>query len=921
MCLSNELSRLGGASSGTRDLLPGCFVPTLYRLSITPNLETFVFSGTVEIHVTVKSDSSNVVLNAKNLKMERAVIDLDNNTTIDSTGVAFDSEKETVTFEFGQVIPSGTTAVFKCQFTGTHNDNMAGFYKASYSDEMGNKRYFLATQFCATDARQCFPCFDEPALKAVFEATLVVDQDLVALSNMNDVKNTLFESKDGKKLKEVVFAPTPVMSSYLVAFVVGDLESIEAVSRPENSDPIHVRVFTLKGKINQGQLALRCATKTLEYFSTYFNEAYPLPKSDLVAIPDHAFGAMENWGLVTYRNSALLCDEATATADAKKGIAYTVAHELAHQWFGNLVTMSWWNDIWLNEGFATFVGWMATDFLYPEWQVWTGYVTSVFSRALSLDGLRSSHPINVQVNSATEVMEIFDAISYLKGSSVIRMLNEFLGSEVFMNGIRSYIQEFKYKNAVTDDLWRHLSNSSGLDIGAMMNSWTEETGFPLVTVEKEEFDEVSRSMTITLSQDRFLSAGGVLPDENKTIWWVPIRIGTHLKKADNQVLSSKGGKFTFPYEKATGSFWKLNLGATTLTRVKYSQAHIAEIAETLKSHPDSFSVGDRIMLLSDALELSMAGLAGIDSVLDTIKALQNETDYTVLDAVSMTLATLRSVAYLETNTSRQGLESLGRSVFSSHVAALGFDFPQEEEHFQRLKRGLAIDAAELSKDQIVIDELKRRFDLFVSGNEDALHPELRAIAFRSVLSHCTEETAQDILDSILTVYKDPKTQAAEATDILRVLGAVKSNNALDRILSVLIFNQDIVRTQDFATPLQGIARYSSDLRSARPLLLQWMQQNWGQLRAKFEGNGRMLGSIFSACVATSIGDDVIASVEGWVRGDGLDEADAVLRTKDCDGFRRGLNQALEGMHAKTAFINRESTALAAWVSANIPGTL
>jgi aminopeptidase 2 len=287
---------------------------------------------------------------------------------------------------------------------------------------------------------------------------------------MNVVKQGDDACRPGRTL--VSFAKSPIMSTYLVAWVVGELEYIE----DKTKEGVVVRVYTLPGESSQGKFALRVGKETLSFFTEYFDIPYPLPKMDMVAIPDFGAGAMENWGLVTYRNMYLLFDDNGSSTKTKQNVAYVVGHELAHQWFGNLVTMEWWSDLWLNEGFATWVGWLAVDHLFPEWNVWVHFIMDDQQRGLSLDGLRSSHPIQVPVRNPSEISQIFDAISYSKGASVIRMLVNYLGEDTFKKGIQEYLKLHKYGNASTADLWTSLADASGKPVHDMMSSWTEHVG-------------------------------------------------------------------------------------------------------------------------------------------------------------------------------------------------------------------------------------------------------------------------------------------------------------------------------------------------------------------------------------------------------------------------------------------------------------
>ncbi|KAJ3133681.1 hypothetical protein HK100_004184 [Physocladia obscura] len=909
---------LGGAgqSGNGRDILPGNLVPTAYNVWLTPSLVSFTFDGTVAIDVACIESTNVVVLNSKNLTIHKAEVTVGDVTQF-ASDISFNTDKEQVTFTFADQIPAGSSASVYVEFTGIHNEQMAGFYKSSYTDEAGNKKNLVATQFEATDCRQAFPSYDEPALKATFECTLVVPEELTALNNMPEVATTFFTNTDGKKVKEVKFARTPLMSTYLVAFVVGDLESIETVATPkspENAEPITIRLFTVKGLVSQGTFALDVAARTHQFFSEYFNEAFPLPKSDLVAIPDFGAGAMENWGLVTYRNVALLCEAENTTASAKKEIAYTVAHELAHQWFGNLVTMSWWNDLWLNEGFATFVGWLAVDFLFPEWEVWTNFINAEFNQALQLDGLRSSHPIDVDVKSAAEVGEIFDAISYSKGASVIRMLNGYLGRDVFMNGVRSYLQEFKYKNTVTADLWRHLSASSGKDISTLMHGWTKETGYPLITVESQTYDESANTLTVTLSQSRFLSAGGLTPEEDTVTWWVPVTASTHLTGktgVSKHVLHDKAGTITFPYNISENAFWKLNFGAEGLYRVKYSDEQVKQISHTLEVRTETFSVGDRILFLSDAMALTNAGLGSITTVLNLIKALFNETNFNVLESIANTIQGLLSSFYLESETVLEGIKALGRSVFSPKVATLGYEFSESDDYFTQQIRGLAISLADRCSDVNVQAELASRFGDFVGGKITALHPEIRTVAFRSVLSTATPETADARFSAVFAVYMDPATQAEAKDEALRVLGAIRSSEHIDKLLA-MTFDPEIIRSQDMYAPIAGLATSNPDPAIIRPLLREWFRNNWDKIYAKFESGFGLLGYIFSASFSTSVGEEVVKEIEDWASGAGLDEEAVARRVKETAGIRRRIDQGLESIKSKTSLVARERETLVAY---------
>ncbi|KAJ3376746.1 Aminopeptidase 2 mitochondrial [Entophlyctis sp. JEL0112] len=898
------------------DSLPAVVVPEHYQLRLVPDLSAFVFAGSVRIHLRVLEETSAIVINQKNLTVASASVHAGDDI-LTPTSIECDAVAETVAFQLPRALAGGSSAILAIEFSGVHSDSMAGFYRSSYVDADGNKKYLVVTQFESADCRQAFPCFDEPALKATFDCSLVVPAGLTALANMNEVSSVEFADPSGALLKEVTFARTPRMSTYLVAFCVGEFESIERVAVPKspaNAEPVHVRLFTVPGLVKQGEFALDVAVRVHEFFSEYFDEAFPLPKSDLVAVPDFAAGAMENWGLVTYRNVCLLCDLESATASAKREIANVVAHELAHQWFGNLVTMKWWNDLWLNEGFATFVAWFAVDHLFPEWNVWPFFINSEFSQALQLDSLRSSHPIDVEVKSAKAVDEIFDAISYSKGATVITMLNEILGTEAFISGVRTYLQEFKYKNAVTADLWRHLSASSGKDVAKLMHSWTKETGYPLITVESQSYESDSKTVSVVVTQSRFLSAGDLTEEDDKVIWWVPITALTNLHGKSNpsvHILSEKTGTLTFPYEESSHSFWKLNAGGTSLYRVKYPPEQIRRISHILETNPESFTVGDRMMFLADAVALTVSGLSGIGVVLDLIGSLAQEQNYNVLETISETILRLLDYFYQEPTSVLEGIRGLGRKVFCPKVEKLGFDFSDGEDYFDRLTRGLAIKALVYCNDTNVAVELKRRFDLFAGGDKSALHEEIRVVAFASVLRNVKNfEEAESAFENVLRVYKDPNTQPEEKDETLRVLGGVNSMEHIDRLLNTIIFDTEIVKTQDVMQVLVGVVRVNGTPIVTRPLLREWFKNKWDVFYPRMRDAMGILGAVMSLCFVRSAGEEVLEEIEGWVSGEGLDEAGVQRRREETAGITRRIEQIRESVASNTKIVVRERAALA-----------
>eukprot|EP01027_Heterolobosea_sp_BB2_P018308 GEZU01025811.1.p1 GENE.GEZU01025811.1~~GEZU01025811.1.p1 ORF type:complete len:486 (+),score=140.93 GEZU01025811.1:106-1563(+) len=393
-------------------LLPASVNPIKYTISLTPDLKNFTFAGEEDIEVEVFEEVSTIQIHAMDIQVDHA--ELVSSATGErqvASEISYDKAQQIAVFKFDTPIRRTTQNkhdVLKLKFRGELNDKLVGFYRSQYTAQNGEKKVIAVTQFEPTDARRAFPCWDEPSRKAIFSITLVVPNHMEAISNMPIISEQ--PSSSDPELKVVKYADTPIMSTYLVAFIIGEFDFVEAKSR----DGINVRVYTPVGKKQQGNFALNVSVKTIDFFTDFFNIGYPLPKMDLLAIPDFAAGAMENWGAITYRETRLLIDEEQSSASTKQETARTVAHEIGHQWFGNLTTMQWWTHLWLNEGFARFVEHLAVNYIFPEWDIWTQFVQRFYGAALSLDGLETSHPIEVEVNHPDEINEIFDTISYAK---------------------------------------------------------------------------------------------------------------------------------------------------------------------------------------------------------------------------------------------------------------------------------------------------------------------------------------------------------------------------------------------------------------------------------------------------------------------------------------------------------------------------
>ena len=585
------------------------------------------------LSLEVKEDTTSISLNTFEVDIHSTTIAAGDSEITASPKVSYNEDNQTTTVSFDKAIPAGSTAQVTQTFTGYLNDKMAGFYRSSYKGSDGSTQYIATTQMEPTDARRAFPCFDEPALKAKYTITLVADKNHTCLSNMDPASEKEVDSKiTGGKRKAVTFSKTPLMSTYLLAFIVGELKCVET-----SNFRVPVRVFATPDKnIEHGRFSLELAAKTLDFYEKTFDSKFPLPKMDMVAIPDFSAGAMENWGLITYRVVDLLFDEKTSGASTKQRVAEVVQHELAHQWFGNLVTMDFWDGLWLNEGFATWMSWYSCNKFYPEWKVWQGYVTDTLQNALSLDSLRSSHPIEVPVKRADEVNQIFDAISYSKGSCVLRMISKYLGEETFMEGIRRYLKKHAYGNTQTGDLWAALGDASGKPVEKVMDIWTKNVGYPIVTVTENE-----ESKSINVKQNRFLRTGDVKPEEDKTLF--PVFLALRTKDGINEdiTLSSREHDFTVP----NLDFFKLNADHSGIYRTSYSPARLEKLGQAARD--GLLTVEDRAGMIADAGALASSGYQKTSGILALLKSFSSESEFVVWDEILSRISAIRSAWVFE----------------------------------------------------------------------------------------------------------------------------------------------------------------------------------------------------------------------------------------------------------------------------------
>ncbi|KAF7593156.1 hypothetical protein BBP40_011869 [Aspergillus hancockii] len=734
----------------------------------------------------------------------------------------------------------------------------------------GDFHYMLSTQFESCDARRAFPCFDEPNLKATFDFEIEVPEGQTALSNMS-VKSQRKGSNPG--LKVVSFETTPVMSTYLLAWAVGDFEYVEAMTqRKYNGKSIPVRVYTTRGLKEQARFALECAHRTVDYFSEVFEIEYPLPKADLLAVHEFAAGAMENWGLVTYRTTAVLFDESKSDTRYKNRIAYVVAHELAHQWFGNLVTMDWWNELWLNEGFATWVGWLAVDHFYPEWNA------EGVQQAFQLDSLRASHPIEVPVRNALEVDQIFDHISYLKGSSVIRMLSDHLGRETFLRGVANYLKTHAYGNATTNDLWSALSEASNQDVHSFMDPWIREIGFPVITV-------AEKPSQISIRQSRFLSTGDSKPEEDETIWWIPLGIksGPLMENVESRALVSKADAVQGVGQ---DSFYKINKDLSGFYRTNYPADRLARLGKSL----ELLSTEDKIGLVGDAAALAVSGESTTAALLALLEGFKEEKNYLVWSQISSSLANLRSV-FSQNELVGTGLKNFALKLASPAADKYGWEFKPDDDYLTVQLRKLLIGMVGFAGDEKVIAEAKRRFELWTTGQDkSAIHTNLRSVIFGINVS----EGSSNAFDSVREEYL--KTDSVDGKEIcLAALGRTKDADLVKNYLDFVF--SDKVAIQDVHNGAASLAANSK----VRHLLWDYMKSNWKTVEACLSANNvvfeRFVRMGLSKFADESIGADITS----------------FFQNKDTSAYDRALIIVSDSIRTNAHYKERDEKPVLEWL--------
>ncbi|XP_062606091.1 endoplasmic reticulum aminopeptidase 1-like [Saccostrea cucullata] len=861
--------------------LPTSVSPLEYDIHLHPNLTERKFSGKVTIKCKVVKSTDFIVLHSKDLTISKILL------TVESVEKKITKKLEYIKNEqmylkLESSIPVGKNILITLDFEAKLVKKLSGFYLSSYEDSKKVTRYLAVTQFEATAAREAFPCFDEPAMKAKFSMSIVRDKDYISLFNMPRVSSKPY--KENLVLDQ--FQQSVQMSTYLVAFIVCDFASITNKTKAGTD----VTVYAPRDQIDEAHFALHVAVTVLECYNKLFDIPYPLPKQDLVAIPDFSSGAMENWGLITYRMTAVLYDPKHSSTRDKEWVAIVVAHELAHQWFGNLVTMEWWDDLWLNEGFATFVEYLGTESLKESWAMENQFFELTLIPALKRDSLKSSHPIATPVHNPDQINDLFDSISYFKGASVIRMLRSFLGNADFNSGISNYLKKYKYSNAVTNDLWQALSEASKqkIDVTSVMNTWTKQMGYPVVTVTRQE-------SKVSLTQSRYLSFhNSTIKEEFQSPfsykWHVPFIYG----------VMDHNGKFT------QNKIWlhmtsasvdldsnikliKGNYGNSGYYRVNYDTGTWQTLIQQLNNNHKVFSQGDRAGLISDAFEFARSGLLNVTIPLQMTKYLENEEDYLPWSSAISGLTYIKQ--RIQDRDEVTLLKKYVLKLMENQLKRLGWK--SEGEYLTRRLRTLLIYVALEYGKQDVVKKATDRFKQWMK-NTDQIDPELQDVIFDAGVMYGSEADWTFVKNQYLTVLVPSKKK-----QLMKALAKSKDDSILARYLNYAL-DSKIIKHQDIAT----VINYVGGNTDGRLLAWRFVQRNWQKLRKWFGDVPFTLSSIIEG------------STSEFSTQFDLEEVQKFFQEHDAGPGTRSVQMALENIQMNTQWLEQNGETVITWLQTN-----
>ncbi|XP_039413908.1 aminopeptidase N [Corvus cornix cornix] len=887
--------------------LPTTLKPDSYEVSLQPFLKAdannmYIFKGNSSV-VFICMEATNLILihsNKLNYTMHgsfHATLQAEGGGSAPAISRTWlETPTQYLVVQLETPLQQGQRYRLSCNFTGELADDLAGFYRSEYTDKSGNKQVVATTQMQAADARKAFPCFDEPAMKANFTVTLVHPSNYVAISNM-PAKNTMQQMIDGEAWNVTEFETTPRMSTYLLAFIVSQFTYVQ-----NDSESTLIRIWGRPEAISEGQgsYALSVTGPILRFFEGHYNTAYPLPKSDQVGLPDFNAGAMENWGLVTYRENSLLFDAAYSSIGNKERVVTVIAHELAHQWFGNLVTLRWWNDLWLNEGFASYVEYLGADSAEPSWNIKDLMVLNELHAVMATDALASSHPLSFreeEINTPAQISEVFDSIAYSKGASVLRMLSDFLSEDIFKQGLQSYLHTFAYNNTVYTDLWVHLQeavnkNNVSLpnNISDIMDRWTLQMGFPVVTVD---------TRTGTINQTHFLldPASSVdRPSAFNYTWIIPITWMIDKSHGNSSYWLTDVTATNNQFKLNSSSWLLLNLNVTGYFRVNYNQENWDQLLNQLVADHQVFPVINRAQIIDDAFNLARAKYVNVTLALNTTRFLSQETEYMPWQAA------LSNLQYFQLMFDRSEVFGAMSSYMKKQVTPLFAYYKNITNDWKDIPSGLMVQYNEINAISTACSygitecqDLATNYLLQWQQNasNNPVPPNLRSAIYCSMVATGGEEAWNFLWDR----FREASV-VSEADKLRTALSCSPHPWILSRYLEYTL-DPTKIRKQDATSTINSIASNVV----GQPLAWDFIRGNWRMLFSQYGG-----GSFSFSRLILSVTQRFSSEFE-------LQQLEQFKKDNQDIGFgsgTRALEQALERTRANINWVKENQATVLAW---------
>jgi len=803
--------------------LPKHLVPLHYDLWLHPNLKTGLFTGRVRIDIEAQKTAEYFLVHIKNLTVSKTSL------RHNEDEVKIKSSFEYRDNEYWVVIPESPAAAgnysLYLEFDGSLSIGITGFYKSVYKNSAGEDVPIATSKFQPTDARKAFPCFDEPSFKSTFSVTLVRPTDgYIALSNM-PVQDEQ-ENSPSSGLTETRFVKSVPMVTYLACFIVCNFEFEEKLTDIHGTK---FRVYATPEQKHRVKYSLDVGANISDFYTDYYDIPYPLPKQDMIAIPDFSSGAMEHWGLITYRETNLLYDEKESSSSNQQRVATVVSHELAHMWFGNLVTLDWWDDLWLNEGFASYMEYKGVANYHKDWEMEAQFLTSDLHDVLDLDSSVSSHPIVQEVSHPDQITELFDRISYGKGASVLRMLENFMGPEEFREGIHQFLDKYKFKNAVTQDLWTVLEavTTKYLPISNIMDTWTRQMGYPVLNIEK-----ISNTK-LRITQERFLKDRNAKDTTKSPFdykWDVPITMISDKKNETSLHWLNRLETDTMMEVEAGTKWIKFNVGQYGYYRVNYLPEQWASLAKVLNDEPETLGAMDRASLLNDAFALAEAGRIDYKIPLDMTSYLTRETHLVPWDTIYASLKDL-GTKLRNTQVYRKYRKYMVELV-SSHYHRLGWK--DEGRHTDKLNRYNILNLACDHGYKACNERAEQIFNQWIKDPDFYIKPNIRSLVYKYGMQNSNNPDSWEIMFSRYV----NEINSQEKSKLLYGLSQVKEPWILERFLG-LAKNESNVRSQDYFTVLS----YISYNPTGNPLVWNFIRSEWPYLLDRFGLNSRYLGRV------------------------------------------------------------------------------